>query len=157
MEFEHLIKLINTVSASNLTCFRYEASGIKLRMQKGSGRGETSLEETEQNFTNDAAVHSVTEASLGSDSGVSAEPSQGNVITSPLVGTYYCAPSEGAEPFVSVGDSVKTGQTLAIIEAMKLMNEIESEYSGTVAEIFVKNGQPVEYGQPLFRIKGAKQ
>lgn len=68
------------------------------------------------------------------------------------MGTYYSAPSEDAKPFVSVGDTVKQGQTLAIVEAMKLMNEIESECSGTVTEIFVKNGQPVEYGQPLFRI-----
>ena len=73
-------------------------------------------------------------------------------MKSPLVGTFYVAPAEDADPFVSVGDPVKKGQTLAIIEAMKLMNEIESEYDGTVAEILVENGKPVEYGQPLFRI-----
>ena len=64
----------------------------------------------------------------------------------------YAAPSVDAAPFVSVGDTVKKGQTLAIVEAMKLMNEIESEYDGTIAEIYVENGQAVEYGQPLFRI-----
>ena len=73
-------------------------------------------------------------------------------MESPLVGTFYAAPSEDAAPFVSVGDTVKKGQTLAIVEAMKLMNEIESDYDGTIAEIFVENGQAVEYGQPLFRI-----
>ena len=68
------------------------------------------------------------------------------------MGTFYAAPSEDAPPFVTVGDLVKKGQTLAIVEAMKLMNEIESEYDGMVAEILAENGQPVEYGQPLFRI-----
>lgn len=77
----------------------------------------------------------------------------GKLIESPLVGTFYAAPSEDAAPFVAVGDTVKKGQPLAIIEAMKLMNEIESEYDGTVVEILVENGQPVEYGQPLFRIR----
>ena len=70
-----------------------------------------------------------------------------------LVGTFYAAPSEEAAPFVCVGDTVKKGQTLAIVEAMKLMNEIESEFDGVVEEILVKNGQAVEYGQPLFRLK----
>ena len=76
----------------------------------------------------------------------------GNVINSPLVGTVYLAPEEGAKPFVQVGDTVKKGQVVAIVEAMKLMNEIESDFDGTVTEILVKNGQAVEYGQPLFRI-----
>ena len=77
---------------------------------------------------------------------------EGKLVESPLVGTFYAAPSEDAAPFVTVGDTVKKGQTLAIIEAMKLMNEIESEYDGKVIEILVENGKPVEYGQPLFRI-----
>ena len=77
----------------------------------------------------------------------------GNVVKSPLVGTFYAAPAEDAEPFVKVGDSVKEGQVLAIVEAMKLMNEIESDFTGTVAEILVENGQAVEFGQPLFVIK----
>ena len=76
----------------------------------------------------------------------------GNVVKSPLVGTFYAAPAEDAEPFVKVGDSVKEGQVLAIVEAMKLMNEIESDFTGTVKEILVENGQGVEFGQPLFVI-----
>ena len=71
---------------------------------------------------------------------------------SPMVGTFYTAPSVDAEPFVKVGDVVKEGQTIGIVEAMKLMNEIESDFDGKVAEIYVENGQAVEYGQPLFRI-----
>ena len=76
----------------------------------------------------------------------------GNIVKSPLVGTFYAAPSEEAEAFVQVGDKVKKGQTLAIVEAMKLMNDIESEYDGVVSEVFVQNGCMVEYGQPLFAI-----
>ena len=74
------------------------------------------------------------------------------MVTAPLVGTYYAAASPDAEPFVQVGDTVKKGQTLGIIEAMKLMNEIESEYDGTVKEILVKNEDVIEYGQPMFVI-----
>lgn len=77
---------------------------------------------------------------------------QGKTVTSPMVGTFYRAPNPGAEPFVKVGDHVEAGQTLGIIEAMKLLNEIEAETSGTVKEICVENAQPVEFGQPLFII-----
>jgi acetyl-CoA carboxylase biotin carboxyl carrier protein len=77
---------------------------------------------------------------------------QGHVVTSPMVGTFYRAPSPGADPFVQIGDTVKEGQTICIIEAMKLLNEIESDKSGIVKEILVENGQAVEYGQPLFVI-----
>jgi acetyl-CoA carboxylase biotin carboxyl carrier protein len=76
-----------------------------------------------------------------------------HIIKSPIVGTYYESPSPGAPPFIKPGDSVSVGQVLCIVEAMKLMNEIESDYSGTVVKIFVTNGQPVEYGQQLFAVK----
>ena len=75
------------------------------------------------------------------------------IVKSPIVGTFYEAPSPGTPPFVKVGDAVKEGQTLCIIEAMKLMNEIEAEASGTIAKIFVNNGSPVEYGMSLFGIR----
>ena len=78
---------------------------------------------------------------------------EGNQVKAPLVGTFYAAPSEGADPFVSVGDTVKKGQVIGIVEAMKLMNEVESDYDGTVAEILVENGEMVEYGQPLIVVK----
>ncbi|WP_323121516.1 acetyl-CoA carboxylase biotin carboxyl carrier protein [Burkholderia alba] len=77
---------------------------------------------------------------------------QGHVVKSPMVGTFYRSPSPGADPFVQVGDTVKEGQTLCIIEAMKLLNEIESDKSGVIKEILSDNGQAVEYGQPLFVI-----
>jgi acetyl-CoA carboxylase biotin carboxyl carrier protein len=78
---------------------------------------------------------------------------KGHALKSPMVGTFYRAPSPGAPPFVEVGQSVSKGQTLCIIEAMKLLNEIESDVSGTVKAVLVENGQPVEYGQPLFLIE----
>ncbi|AOJ75149.1 acetyl-CoA carboxylase biotin carboxyl carrier protein subunit [Burkholderia ubonensis] len=86
--------------------------------------------------------------------GAAAAPAapQGHVVTSPMVGTFYRAPSPGADPFAQVGDTVKEGQTLCIIEAMKLLNEIESDKAGVIKEILVENGQAVEYGQPLFVI-----
>jgi acetyl-CoA carboxylase biotin carboxyl carrier protein len=83
---------------------------------------------------------------------VPAEP-KGHALKSPMVGTFYRAPSPGAPSFVEVGQSVSKGQTLCIIEAMKLLNEIESDVAGTVKAILVENGQPVEYGQPLFLIE----
>lgn len=95
-------------------------------------------------------------ASQAAAPAAAAEPpaaSRGKTVKSPMVGTLYRAPNPGAEPFVSVGSTVKAGDTLCIIEAMKLMNEIESEFSGTVVEILVENGQPIEYGQPLFIIE----
>jgi len=76
-----------------------------------------------------------------------------HILKSPMVGTFYEAPSPGAPPFVSVGEAVKEGQVLCIIEAMKLMNEIEADSSGEIAKIFVSNGSPVEYGMPLFGIR----
>jgi acetyl-CoA carboxylase biotin carboxyl carrier protein len=80
------------------------------------------------------------------------EPPKGHLVKSPMVGTFYRSSSPGAKPYVELGQGVKEGETLCIIEAMKLLNEIESEVSGTVQEILVENGQPVEYGQPLFVI-----
>jgi acetyl-CoA carboxylase biotin carboxyl carrier protein len=79
------------------------------------------------------------------------------LVKSPIVGTFYASPSPGAEEFVKVGLHVDVGQTLCIVEAMKLMNEIESEVSGEVLRIFAENGQPVEYGQPLFGIRPSRK
>ena len=76
----------------------------------------------------------------------------GTTVTSPMVGTFYSSPTEEDAPYVKVGDCVKKGQVLGIIETMKLMNEIESDFAGTVTEVFVENGQSVEYGQPLFAV-----
>jgi acetyl-CoA carboxylase biotin carboxyl carrier protein len=83
-----------------------------------------------------------------------AGPEEGaHIVKSPIVGTFYESPSPDADPFVKVGDRVSTGQVLCIVEAMKLMNEIESDFAGEIVKVFVTTGQPVEYGQPLFAIK----
>ena len=155
MEFENLLTLIKTVSDSELTEFSYEENGSSIHLKK---KKETVVV---AGNVSDAPVMGFEDTRVAGNT-VRKEPDivqqksdepEGQIVKSPLVGTFYAAPSEDAEPFVSVGDQVKKGQTLAIVEAMKLMNEIESEYEGTVAEILVENGQMVEYGQPLFRIK----
>ena len=145
MEFEQLVTLIQTVSDSTLTGFKYEENGIKLSMSR---------EKDKVAFA--AAGAAIPAAALQTaeddEESTSMEDKPGRLIKSPLVGTFYVAPSEEAEPFVEAGASVKKGQTIAIVEAMKLMNDIESEFDGTVAEVLVANGEAVEYGQPLFRI-----
>lgn len=153
MEFENLMKLIQTVSASELTEFKYEEKGMKVSM--GKKQGVYAANEMKEfiipaETVNKAAAEMVSMAAVPSEN--AENTAEGNIIMSPLVGTFYAAPQEDAEPFVKAGDRVEKGQVMAIIEAMKLMNEIESDYSGTVAEVYVENGQAVEYGQPLFRI-----
>lgn len=150
MEFEQILTLIDHVSESGLTSFQYEAEDLKLSMgcerrpaAAGAIPGAAAL-------TMDVPEASAESAADGTEAGQ--EEKQGNLVKSPLVGTFYAAPAEDAEPFVKTGDTVKKGQVLAIVEAMKLMNEIESDFEGEVAEIYVKNGETVEYGQPLFRI-----
>lgn len=157
MEFENLIKLIETVSDSKLTGFQYEEKGMKIKLSKEvassapivsvTGSKEQSIQSTAVVQTQETQSVNITE-----QEGTGAQP-EGKLILSPLVGTFYAAPAEDAEAFVAVGDTVKKGQTLAIVEAMKLMNEIESEFDGVVEEVLVENGQPVEYNQPLFRLK----
>jgi acetyl-CoA carboxylase biotin carboxyl carrier protein len=100
-----------------------------------------------------AAPMGVAPAPAAAAAPAAAEEPKGHTLKSPMVGTFYRAPSPGAPAFVEVGQSVSKGQTLCIIEAMKLLNEIESDASGTVKAILVENGQPVEYGQPLFLIE----
>lgn len=161
MEIEKILKLIDAVSKSDLTGFDYEADGMKLNLTKKQGKVQV-VQAGAQNMEGVPNTAAMPETSQGLIPGMlqNAVPGKeadsaaenGNVVSSPLVGTFYAAPAEDAEVFVSVGDTVKKGQTLAIVEAMKLMNEIESDYDGQVTEILVKNGQAVEYGQPLFRI-----
>ncbi len=157
MEFEHLIKLIETVSASGLTSFQYEEKGMKIKLGKEiqsavpvvnvAGADVQNIQSTAVVQTQEVQSPAAQKADEGS------VKTGGKLVLSPLVGTFYAAPAEDAEPFVAVGDTVKKGQTLAIVEAMKLMNEIESEYDGVIEEVLVENGRPVEYNQPLFRLR----
>lgn len=141
MELEQLLKLIDAMSNSALSSLKYEEKGVKISLQKEVS-GKASVVRTE----------CVKEEIPEVKSEVKLEEGEGHIIKSPLVGTFYVAPSEEAAPFVQVGDRVEKGQTIAIVEAMKLMNEIESEYAGEIREVFVENGEMVEYGQPLFRV-----
>lgn len=173
MEFENLLKLIHTVSDSKLTRFKYEENGVKISLSKESGKVQTIVSQGMPSgypamqaheggvWQGKPSGYTVMQAADGSvlqgmpettDNSNTIEEESGQIVTAPLVGIFYCAPAEDAEPFVKAGDKVTKGQTLAIIEAMKLMNEIESDYTGTIVEVLVENGQAVEYGQPLFRI-----
>ena len=152
MEFEQMIRLIETVSASELSSFSYEEKDTKLTIKKE--KKEVIVSATPQLCNAGEGVQVVTGTVPQSIEKTSEQKPQvtGNEMKSPLVGTFYNAPSPDAEPFVKVGDKVKKGQTLGLIEAMKLMNEIECEYDGVVSEILVDNMDMVEYGQTLFII-----
>ncbi|MCI6675808.1 MAG: acetyl-CoA carboxylase biotin carboxyl carrier protein [Clostridiales bacterium] len=142
-EFEQIESLIKLMSKSDLTSLQLKTDGIQLVLKK----------EKEKEVIASLPAAAETVKVLEQKEKASAEfNNPDEVVTAPLVGTFYAAPSEDAEPFVSVGDRVKKGQVLGIIEAMKLMNEIECEYDGVVADILVQNKDIVEYGQPLFRI-----
>lgn len=148
MDIKEIESLIRLVSGSQLTEFELEEGNMKITLKK----------EKEVVAATPAAALTAAAAPLSS----AEEPKTGDlfeepdeVVTAPLVGTFYSAPSEDSAPFVKVGDTVKKGQVVGIVEAMKLMNEIECEYDGVVAAVLVENKQVVEYGQPLFRI--AKQ
>ena len=143
MEFEQIIRLIETVSASELTEFSLDADDIGIEMKK---------QEKPQVSVASLPVQTTIVPAGGTAKEI-AKPSSGNEMKSPLVGTFYNAPSPDAEPFVKVGDHVTKGQTLGIIEAMKLMNEIECEYDGVIKEILVDNMDMVEYGQTFFIIE----
>ena len=154
MEFENLLTLIKSVSDSELTDFDYEENGTRIRLKKKKETVVVSGASSNvpvMGLENIRTVENVAAVNTANTQADNSEP-EGMIVKSPLVGTFYAAPAEDADPFVSVGDQVKKGQTLAIVEAMKLMNEIESDFDGKVAEIYVENGQAVEYGQPLFRI-----
>lgn len=142
MEFENLLKLIEHVSKSELDSFSYEENGTKIKLKKDKNYVEAV--EAPVKATKNLSQENVPEE---------VEVVSGNEVKSPLVGVFYAAPAEDAPAFVSVGDTVKKGQTLAIVEAMKLMNEIESDFDGVVKKIAVSNGEPVEYGQTLFVIE----
>ena len=165
MEFENILKLIDSVSASSLDSFVYEQNGTKIKLEKKKQKirvnGSSALS-AEQLLTG-AKVGLTTEGSAVRAAGTAAEldtvsrvpdtQKPGKTITSPLVGVFYTAPSEDAEPFVKAGDSVKKGQVVGIVEAMKMMNEITADFDGIVTEIAPKDGDLVEYGAPLCYLK----
>ena len=152
IDYQEILKLIDLLDERNLSRFELEVEGFKISI----GRGETPA----------APLEIVTAAAASQPKGASPKAANEGTpgpeeredldyVSSPMVGTLYRAPDPSSPPFVEKGETVKKNQTLCIIEAMKLMNEIEAEVDGVIEEIFVKNGKPVEYGQKLFAIKPA--
>lgn len=146
MDLRKLKKLIDLVEASGIAELEITEGEEKVRIAKG---GQVSVAP--------AASDATAAPPLASPTPAAAEPAaaaevQGHTMKAPMVGTFYRASAPDAAPFVEIGQPVEEGQTICIVEAMKLMNEIEADASGTVVAILVENGQPVEYGQPLFVI-----
>jgi acetyl-CoA carboxylase biotin carboxyl carrier protein len=152
VDLRKLKKLIDLVQESGIAELEITEGEEKVRIARGGAVSVTPLAGSA------AAVATVPAAAPGSAVPASPAPAaaeaaqEGHVVKSPMVGTFYRAPSPDAKPFVDVGSTVKAGETICVLEAMKLMNEIEADASGTIKAILVENGQPVEYGQALFII-----
>lgn len=148
MEYEKIKQLMDDMGNSKLTSLDIEfPDGIKIKMEKSNSKQVVVTNAEEQVITEDVNNNNNTEINLKQEVN-----EEGNIVKSPMIGTFYMRPSPDSSPFVEVGKEVKKGTVLCIIEAMKLMNEIESEYEGKIVEIYVKDGEAVDYGKPLFRI-----
>ena len=163
VEFGQLERLLDFMAAHGLEEFEYEHAGLHIRLEEGfrfecagAARGRCA-----SRFAGAAGAHgrgcSRLRRAAAPPEPAPAAGEELHIIKSPIVGTFYAAPSPGTPPFVKVGDVIQAGQVVCIVEAMKLMNEIESDISGEVVRPLVENGQPVEYGQGLFAIRPAKK
>jgi acetyl-CoA carboxylase biotin carboxyl carrier protein len=174
-ELEQIEQLLHFMTEHNLEEFEYSRGDLRIRLRKPTqGVLASALRHGAPEIIVAADVYGgaghggaaqgtgghVAPAHASGQSGGGAE-SRGHedlhLVKSPIVGTYYGSPSPGSEAFVKVGSQVEMGQTLCIVEAMKLMNEIESDAAGEIVRIFVENGQPVEYGQPLFGVRPGRK
>ncbi len=152
MDLRKLKKLIDLVEESGISELEITEGEEKVRIVKRGGQAkEQYLVTPEPPAT---AAPAAPTAAAGSPAPVPSGPAvpEGHIVKAPMVGTFYRSSSPSAKPFVEVGDTVKKGQPICIIEAMKLMNEIEADHDGVVKAILVENGQPVEYGEPLFQV-----
>jgi acetyl-CoA carboxylase biotin carboxyl carrier protein len=148
-----LKEILRILEAQEITEFELEQDGVKLRVCRSSA---PPLATPLPAVAAPAAVPAPAQPSAPAAPAASVDPAtEGSVVKSPIVGTFYSSPDPNSPPFVSVGDTVKVGQVLCIIEAMKLMNEIEAEMAGEVLRVHPENGQPVQYGDPLFTIRKA--
>ncbi len=159
-EIQHIEQLLRLMGEHNLEELEYSHGDLRIRLKKpfagASLSGLRAVAAPEIIVAGGPAPQMAPPASSSpAPEGRSADDL--HLVKSPIVGTYYGSPSPGAEAFVKIGGYIETGQTLCIVEAMKLMNEIESDISGEVLRIFVENGQPVEYGQPLFGIRPSRK
>jgi acetyl-CoA carboxylase biotin carboxyl carrier protein len=160
-EIQQIEQLLQFMTEHNLEEFEYSRGDLRIRLRKPSAtvvvaapRGRAATEIIESS----SAETSASSGGIAAAAAVEAHSAENlHLVKSPIVGTFYAAPSPGSDPFVKVGARVETGQTLCIVEAMKLMNEIEADVSGELVKIFVEAGQPVEYGQPLFGIRPSRK
>ena len=155
MDLRKLKTLIDLVSESNVSELEITEAEGKVRIVKGPVGGPVAMAVPVAAPVAAAAMPVAPAAAAPAAPDVPAAPTaeSGHVVKSPMVGTFYSASSPEAKPFVQVGSVVKEGETICIIEAMKILNEIEADKSGTVSKILVENGQAVEYGQPMFIIE----
>jgi acetyl-CoA carboxylase biotin carboxyl carrier protein len=160
IDLRYVKKLLEMIDASSVNTIEITSEkGVKIRVSKNSPRGPVQFAAPQMMMPAAAAppagsAPAPAAQSAAGDAPPKAEPARSNLleVKSPMVGTYYSAPEPGAKPYLSVGDRISKGQILCIIEAMKIMNEIESEFDGVVKEILAQNSHPVEYGQVLLRI-----
>jgi acetyl-CoA carboxylase biotin carboxyl carrier protein len=157
-ELAQIEQLLRFMTEHNLEEFEYAHGDLRIRLKKP---GTTTVVAAAQRPAAEIIIPAAVSAPTSSSAAASEADVRGGedlfLVKSPIVGTFYGSPSPGSEPFVKIGSYVESGQTLCIVEAMKLMNEIESETTGEVLRIFAENGQPVEYGQPLFGIRPSRK
>ena len=151
MDLRKLKKLIDLVQESGIAELEITEGEEKVRISRAGSAVQTAVMATPQATNMLTAAPAAAAAALAAAPEVPAEP-EGHVVKSPMVGTFYRSSAPGAKPFVEIGQTVNAGDTLCIIEAMKLLNEIEADQGGVIKTVLVENGQPVEYGQPLFLI-----
>ncbi len=159
-DIEDLKQLIEFLKENQVAEFEVDRDGLKVRLKfnqpAGSGASFADLARFAAVAPAAAPAASNSAASSAAAAEPAADPDAGlHMVKSPIVGTYYGSPSPGAAPFVSPGERVEKGQVICIVEAMKLMNEIESDVAGEIVKCFVSNGQPIEFGQPLFSVRPA--
>ena len=148
MDIRKVKKLIEMLESSELEVIEIQEGEESVRLVKK--QTETVVSHVTQNSADPVTEKTVIGHSQEALSTIKA--ADGEVITSPMVGTFYAAPSPGAKPFISVGDEIQEGDIVCIVEAMKMMNEIKSDFSGKVTSVLVENSEPVEFGQALFTV-----
>ncbi|MFZ6820112.1 acetyl-CoA carboxylase biotin carboxyl carrier protein [Undibacterium sp. Ji22W] len=154
MDLRKLKTLIDLVAESDISELEVTEGEGKVRIVKSAPIPQGQMVMMQPQMQMQHGMHAPAAAPIAAAPAAPAEPAaiEGHVVKSPMVGTFYRAASPGSAPFVDIGKNVNSGDTLCIIEAMKLLNEIESDFSGSIKQILVENGQPVEFGQPLFII-----
>ena len=153
MDLRKLKKLIDLVQESGIAELEITEGEEKVKIVKGGEATVTPIVPATAPLAGTPATAPAPAAAPAAAAAAAEEPAQpGHVLKAPMVGTFYRSPSPEAKPFIEVGQNVKAGETVCIIEAMKLMNEIEADATGMIKAILVESGQPVEYGQPLFII-----